>query len=280
MTPDEDIEALRKVAEEATPEKIARIIFKSVEPRFAEMCEPSENDYLPFAAAVSALLSELEAVKGDLAKCGRENCMGQDVDGVARWVRKEALGRAEAALASLKEERDEAIGWLYISDDGPEWSVDHPIDSGQVPDARMVRRATAEALLEQLKDAWGAYHEGLASEARAHRGRQAAEQALSVLKGEMDSSWDQSDRGSTGAGEGSCSAGGVGRSVDDILDRVARGYGLLWAVVADGHTRSGQNVQSARRVLSALLTREGMRGGIAMLSEDERPDPQETINVV
>lgn len=63
----------------------------------------------------------------------------------------------------------------------------------------------------------------------------------------------------------------------ELLDRVARAWGLLWASMADGHTRSGQNVQSARRVLGSLLTQESKRGGIAMLSDDERLGPEDTL---
>lgn len=66
---------------------------------------------------------------------------------------------------------------------------------------------------------------------------------------------------------------------EDILDRVARAWGLLWASVADSHTRSGHNVQSARRVLGSLLTQESKRGGIAMLSDDERLGPDDTMDV-
>ena len=65
-----------------------------------------------------------------------------------------------------------------------------------------------------------------------------------------------------------------------VLDRVARAYGLLWASSSDGHTRSGHNIQSARRVLRSLLTPESQRGGIAMLSDDERLGPDDTMVAV
>lgn len=224
MTQDKNIEALRKVAEEALGCADIKVTLDSVGRQYTHIANSAEVAASIIRLVCAPLLSEL-------AEAGQYTEAHERLDDLAR----ERIAAAEAALASLKEERDEA------------------------------RR--------QLRDALAVRDAALNAEA-------AAEQALSVLKGEMGSSWDQSDRGSTGAEEGSCSAGGVGRSVDDILDRVARAYGLLWAVVADGHTRSGQNVQSARRVLSALLTREGMRGGISMLSEDEQPDPQETINVV
>ena len=57
-----------------------------------------------------------EAAERELARCGRENCMGLEVDGVASWVRKERLETAEAALAALQAKHDalkrEAKRWL------------------------------------------------------------------------------------------------------------------------------------------------------------------------
>jgi hypothetical protein len=68
-----------------------------------------------------------------------------------------------------------APGWLYISDDGIEWSADHPVRSGLVPDARLIRRATNTELLGALKDAWEAHNEAVQSEARLRSRAQAAE---------------------------------------------------------------------------------------------------------
>lgn len=51
---------------------------------------------------------------------------------------------------------DGAIGYLFHNPDtGMEFSRNHPIDSGECPDAENVRSATAEALLEALTAAWG-----------------------------------------------------------------------------------------------------------------------------
>lgn len=56
-----------------------------------------------------------------------------------------------------------AIGYLFTNPDtGTEFSRDHPIDSGECPDAEDVCPATAEALLEELKYAWGDHAESLA----------------------------------------------------------------------------------------------------------------------
>lgn len=47
-----------------------------------------------------------------------------------------------------------ACGWLYTSDDGVEWSDQHPIESGEDPYAKDIREATAHNLLFELSRAW------------------------------------------------------------------------------------------------------------------------------
>lgn len=89
------------------------------------------------------------------------------------------LVSTSSKLAAVEAER--ANGWLYVSDDGPEWSENHPIESGEVPDARLVRPATTAALVQQLKDFSNAHNEALSSEARSAALRQAAEARVSGL---------------------------------------------------------------------------------------------------
>ncbi|MFT8945972.1 MAG: hypothetical protein ABF876_05245 [Acetobacter aceti] len=49
-----------------------------------------------------------------------------------------------------------AHGWLFHNPDtGTEWSENHPVESGEVPDATDIRPATVEAVREELLDAWG-----------------------------------------------------------------------------------------------------------------------------
>lgn len=55
-------------------------------------------------------------------------------------------------------------GWLYVGDDGLEWSAHHPVRSGEMPDARLIRPATNAELLAALKDAWKAHGETIQSE--------------------------------------------------------------------------------------------------------------------
>jgi len=73
-------------------------------------------------------------------------------------------------------------GWLYVGDDGIEWSQSHPVRSGEMPDARLIRRATNDELLKALKDAWEALREAIDSEANYARRWREAEAALAALQ--------------------------------------------------------------------------------------------------
>lgn len=47
---------------------------------------------------------EIERLRSELAKCGRENCFGHDAgEHVARWVREERLLEANARAAEMQE---------------------------------------------------------------------------------------------------------------------------------------------------------------------------------
>lgn len=74
------------------------------------------------------------------------------------------------------------IGWLYVGDDGIEWSANHPVRSGEMPDARLIRRASNSELLAALKDAWEAHGEAIQSEANYARKWREAESSLTALK--------------------------------------------------------------------------------------------------
>ena len=61
------------------------------------------------------------------------------------------LGAPVAAAGT----NDDQIGWLYFNPDaGTEFSPDHPVESGEVPDADRVRAATVENLLSELQESW------------------------------------------------------------------------------------------------------------------------------
>jgi hypothetical protein len=50
---------------------------------------------------------------------------------------------------------EQLIGWLYFNEDsGVEFSEQHPIESGEVPDASCIVSATPKHLLDHLKEAW------------------------------------------------------------------------------------------------------------------------------
>jgi hypothetical protein len=71
--------------------------------------EDRDADYIAAASpdVVTALLDELERLREVDRRCGKDNCMGQDIDGIARWVRASCLAAAErerdAAMALLRQ---------------------------------------------------------------------------------------------------------------------------------------------------------------------------------
>lgn len=82
-----------------------------------------------------------------------------------RLYRELLTARPAAKLLDVERERDLAIrnasdGWLYhCPDTGTEWSEQHPVESGEVPDAEDVRAATATAFLNELIPTWEALAE-------------------------------------------------------------------------------------------------------------------------
>lgn len=56
-----------------------------------------------YGADIQAKDAEIAKLKAELAKCGKENCMGHEVDGCASWVRKERLEQAEAEREAWKK---------------------------------------------------------------------------------------------------------------------------------------------------------------------------------
>lgn len=53
-----------------------------------------------------------------------------------------------------------AQGWLYFNEDtGTEYSADHPVISGECPDAQDIKPATNENLLHELLSSWKAWAE-------------------------------------------------------------------------------------------------------------------------
>lgn len=55
------------------------------------------------AEAIPAYVARLETAERELGRCGKENCFGLDVDGVASWVRKSRLEAAEQLVRSMVE---------------------------------------------------------------------------------------------------------------------------------------------------------------------------------
>jgi hypothetical protein len=72
----------------------------------------------------------------------------QDFDG-----RDEVMRRAADEIKALRAAV--SAGWLYDNEDtGREFAEQHPVESGEVPDATNVVAATASALLGELTPAW------------------------------------------------------------------------------------------------------------------------------
>ncbi len=66
------------------------------------------NDaWISYQAGAASRQAEIDALKAELAKCGRDNCMGQYVEGVAQWVRKERLDEAVKLLSEARRWHDD-----------------------------------------------------------------------------------------------------------------------------------------------------------------------------
>lgn len=68
----------------------------------AELGIPQLNDLL------AAKEKEMIELRAKLSQCGGDNCMGQEVEGCARWVREERLIEVQADLAAQAKELEEA----------------------------------------------------------------------------------------------------------------------------------------------------------------------------
>lgn len=72
----------------------------------------------------------------------------QDFDG-----NDEVLRRAADEIKKLRAAA--VVGYLYDNEDtGREFAEQHPVDSGEVPDATNVTAATSDTLLLELLTAW------------------------------------------------------------------------------------------------------------------------------
>lgn len=113
-----------------------------------------------------------------------------------------AIAAKDAELAEVKGENEQLRlarpydGWLYFNPDtGTEWAEQHPVESGEVPDAQSIRPATATNFQNELILAW----EDLAKEktlrARAEAQLAEARKALEpfAMVAEHDISEDEAD---------------------------------------------------------------------------------------
>lgn len=114
-----------------------------------EQAVPGWRAYRDLADAVTCRLADLVRERDEAI--ARMQSADADVERLTR-ERDEADRRAGAAETPATE-----IGWLYFNEDaGTEFSVSHPVHSGECPDAKDIRPATACALKEELLISWRA----------------------------------------------------------------------------------------------------------------------------
>lgn len=97
---------------DSSPESVSEIV-ERLEAKATHVHRTVCDDALMRQAAEA-----LKRLEGELARCGRDNCMGQKVEGVARWVREERLTAAEADNSRLRaslERAKEVLGRCQFS---------------------------------------------------------------------------------------------------------------------------------------------------------------------
>lgn len=82
-----------------------------------------------------------------------------DGDNDGPFIRFDSIDAAVRAILATRcsSQQEEAVpfGWLYDNEDtGREFSEQHPVDSGEVPDATNIVPANAGNLLNELRTAW------------------------------------------------------------------------------------------------------------------------------
>ncbi|EPX83868.1 hypothetical protein Salmuc_01643 [Salipiger mucosus DSM 16094] len=86
-------------------------------------------------------------------------------------------------------QKDRTAGWIFRNPDtGTEISSNHPVESGECPDAEDVRPASARELRQEIEDTWeqGAEDQKVAESNGYSKGIQAACSALSDYEEEID----------------------------------------------------------------------------------------------
>ena len=115
--------------------------------------DPLDHNWMLIEQAAADALGWKRAVVDDVSAGLCSDYMG------SQWslARKAAMFGFQAAREEAYKEGagEPAKGWLYhCPDTGTEWSDNHPIESGEVPDAKDVRPSTLDALHAELMAAW------------------------------------------------------------------------------------------------------------------------------
>ena len=124
-----------------------------------------ETSLETMSAVHEAKVRDLEAENADL-----KHDIARYIEINSEILAENEVVRAQSRKASVPEspnssnsqgsldgssEHNNPIGWIFFNPDaGVEFSENHPIESGEVPDAENVREATSETLLEELLSAW------------------------------------------------------------------------------------------------------------------------------
>lgn len=80
----------------------------------------------------------------------------QQMAAVVQQAFIEGISNEADRLAALQPHSTQqaGYGWLFQSDDGREWSLSHPIESGESQYAEDIEPATGPRLVEELQSAW------------------------------------------------------------------------------------------------------------------------------
>ena len=136
-------------------EQEAREAYGVVERYFDEK-QAAVAELTTLRARVAELADEAEA-RRKCYECGSEmtacaQCNPELVSAELTSLR----ARLEAETKRADEaEAESSVGWLFLNPDtGIEFNVNHPVESGEVPDAKNITSATAPALLHLLTEEW------------------------------------------------------------------------------------------------------------------------------
>jgi hypothetical protein len=125
------------------------------------------NAYTSTEALREALANALRALEFSRAELNEYELEATGEDYNSPTINA-AIDEARTALSGRPAPSTPSLGYLYFNPDtGTEFPENHPVESGECDDAENVREATAEALRDELVEAWRANAEMEVNHARA-----------------------------------------------------------------------------------------------------------------